>query len=79
MIRHGRGEQSHMSVTPEPPATTPFIESLLGKEVYVKLARDWSVQGRLSRVEESGLVLERVGLSPIFVRFDHIGTIEEAQ
>jgi hypothetical protein len=68
-----------MSVTLESPATTPFIGSLLGKEVYVKLARDWSVQGRLSRVEESGLVLERVGIPPIFVRLDHVGTIEEAQ
>jgi hypothetical protein len=68
-----------MSVTPGPPATTRFIESLLGKEVYVKLDRDWSVQGRLSCIEESGVVLERVGIPPIFVRFDHVGTIEEAQ
>ncbi len=68
-----------MSVTPGPPATIRFIGSLLGKEVYVKLAREWSVQGLLSGVEESGLVLERVGIPPIFVRFDHLGTIEEAQ
>ena len=65
--------------TPGTPATNRFIESLLGKEVYVKLAKDWSVQGRLGRIEESGLVLERVGTPPIFVRFDQIGTIEEAQ
>jgi hypothetical protein len=56
-----------------------FIESLLGKEVYVKLTRDWSVQGRLSRIEAAGLVLDRVGIPSIFVRFDLIGTIEEAQ
>jgi hypothetical protein len=56
-----------------------FIESLLGKEVYVKLTRDWSVQGRLSRIEETGLVLDRVGIPPIFVRLGQIGTIEEAQ
>jgi len=68
-----------MSVTPGPPATTCFIDGLLGEEVYVKLARDWNVQGRLSRVEETGLVLERVGIPPIFVRFEHMGTIEEAQ
>jgi hypothetical protein len=68
-----------MSVTPGPPATTRFIDGLLGKEVYVKLGRDWSVQGRLSHIEESGLVLERVGIPPIFVRFEQIGTIEEAQ
>jgi len=65
--------------TPGTPATNRFIESLLGKEVYVKLAKDWSVQGRLGRIEEGGLVLERVGIPPIFVRFDQIGTIEEAQ
>jgi hypothetical protein len=68
-----------MSATPGPPASTRFVDGLLGKEVYVKLARDWSVQGRLSRVEEGGLVLERVGIPPIFVRFEQIGTIEEAQ
>ncbi len=68
-----------MSAMPGPPATPRFIESLLGKEVYVKLAKDWSVQGRLSRIEESGLVLERVGIPPILVRFDQVGTIEEAQ
>jgi hypothetical protein len=56
-----------------------FIESLLGKEVYVKLAKDWSVQGRLSRIEASGLVLDRVGIPSIYVRLDQIGTIEEAQ
>jgi hypothetical protein len=56
-----------------------FIESLLGKEVYVKLTRDWSVQGRLSRIEATGLVLDRVGIPSIFVRFDLVGTIEEAQ
>ena len=56
-----------------------FIESLLGKEVYVKLTRDWSVQGRLNRIEETGLVLDRVGIPSIFVRFDQIGTVEEAQ
>jgi hypothetical protein len=57
----------------------PFIESLLGKEVYVKLAKDWSVQGRLSRIEETGLVLDRVGITSVYVRLDQIGTIEEAQ
>jgi hypothetical protein len=57
----------------------PFIESLLGKEVYVKLAKDWSIQGRLSRIEETGLVLDRVGIVSIYVRLDQIGTIEEAQ
>jgi Protein of unknown function (DUF2642) len=56
-----------------------FIESLLGKDVYVKLAKDWSVQGRLSRIEPDGLVLDRTGIPPILVRFDRIGTIEEAQ
>lgn len=60
-----------------PPA--PFIESLLGKEVYVKLTKDWSVQGRLNRIEVDGLVLDRIGIPPIFVRLDQIGTIEEAQ
>ena len=57
----------------------PFIESLLGKEVYVKLTRDWSVQGRLARIEATGLVLERVGIPSVFVRLELIGTIEEAQ
>ncbi len=61
------------------PPSNRFLESLLGKEVYVKLARDWSVQGRLNRIEEAGLVLERVGIPPVFVRFEQIGTIEEAQ
>jgi hypothetical protein len=56
-----------------------FIDGLVGKEVYVKLAKDWSVQGRLSRIEDQGLVLERTGIPPVFVRFQHIGTIEEAQ
>jgi hypothetical protein len=61
------------------PRTNRFLESLLGKEVYVKLAKDWSVQGRLARIEEGGLVLERVGIPAVFVRFEQIGTIEEAQ
>ena len=61
------------------PAPSRFVDSLVGKEVYVKLAKDWSVQGRLARVEASGLLLERVGIPPIFVRFEQIGTIEEAQ
>lgn len=56
-----------------------FIDTLIGKEVYVKLAKDWSVQGRLARVEETGLVLERAGIPPVFVRLDQIGTIEEAR
>jgi hypothetical protein len=56
-----------------------FIESLLGKEVYVKLAKDWSVQGRLSRIEPTGLVLDRTGIPSVFVLMDQIGTIEEAQ
>jgi hypothetical protein len=56
-----------------------FIETLVGKEVYVKLAKDWSVQGRLARVEGAGLVLERTGIPPIFIRLDQVGTIEEAQ
>lgn len=55
-----------------------FIESLLGKDVYVKLAKDWSVQGRLTRIEETGLVLERIGTPPVFVSLSQIGTIEEA-
>jgi len=63
-------------VTPPGPG---FLESLLGKEVYVKLAKDWSVQGRLVRLEEHGLVLDRVGIPSIFVRLEQIGTIEEAQ
>ena len=65
--------------TPGSPATNRFIDSLLGKEVYVKLAKDWSVQGRLGRIEESGLVLERVGTPPIFVRLARSGTSEAAQ
>ena len=56
-----------------------FIESLLGKEVYVKLAKDWSVQGRLSRIEPIGLVLDRTGIPSVLVLMDQIGTIEEAQ
>ena len=67
-----------MSTMPTAPGAR-FLESLLGKEVYVKLARDWNVQGRLTRIEDEGLVLERVGIPPIFVRLDQIGTIEEAQ
>jgi len=54
-----------------------FIESLVGRQVYVKLARDWSVQGRLVRIEATGLVLERVGIPPVFVSLARIGTIEE--
>jgi hypothetical protein len=65
--------------TPDVPTPSHFVETLVGKEVYVKLAKDWSVQGRLARVEESGLVLERVGIPPIFVYFGRVGTIEEAQ
>jgi hypothetical protein len=61
------------------PPPNSFLETLLGKEVYVKLAKDWSVQGRLNRIDEAGLVLERVGIPPILVRFEQIGTIEEAQ
>ncbi len=56
-----------------------FIESLIGKDVYVKLAKDWSVQGRLSRIEPDGLVLDRPGTPPILVRLEQIGTIEQAQ
>jgi hypothetical protein len=56
-----------------------FIDTLIGKEVYVKLARDWSVQGRLARVDADGLVLERPGIPPILVRLGEVGTIEEAQ
>lgn len=56
-----------------------FIEMLVGKDVYVKLAKDWSVQGRLVRIEETGLVLERTGIPPMFVSLALIGTIEEAQ
>ncbi|HEV8309437.1 MAG TPA: hypothetical protein VGW35_17390 [Methylomirabilota bacterium] len=55
-----------------------FLETLVGKEVYVKLAKDWSVQGRLTRIEEAGLVLERTGIPPVFVRLARVGTIEEA-
>jgi hypothetical protein len=54
-----------------------FIESLVGREVYVKLAKDWSIQGRLARIEETGLVLERVGIPPVFVSLSRLGTIEE--
>ncbi|HEV8673218.1 MAG TPA: hypothetical protein VGX21_04165 [Methylomirabilota bacterium] len=56
-----------------------FIETLVGKDVYVKLGKDWSVQGRLIRIEEDGLVLERTGIPAVFIRLDQIGTIEEAQ
>jgi hypothetical protein len=56
-----------------------FIDTLVGKDVYVKLAKDWSVQGRLTRVEATGLVLERTGIPPVFVLLTQIGTIEEAQ
>ena len=56
-----------------------FIDSLIGKDVYVKLEKDWSVQGRLARIEDAGLVIERVGIPPVFVSFDRIGTLEEAQ
>lgn len=55
-----------------------FIDTLVGKDVYVKLAKDWSVQGRLVRVEGEGLVLERTGVPPVFIRLEQIGTIEEA-
>lgn len=80
MDRPGRGAHLQMSpTTPETQAANRFLEGLLGKEVYVKLAKDWNVQGRLGRIEEAGLVIERVGIPPIFVRFDQIGTIEEAQ
>jgi hypothetical protein len=56
-----------------------FIDTLVGKDVYVKLAKDWSVQGRLARIEPDGLVLERTGIPPVFVLITQIGTIEEAQ
>ncbi len=56
-----------------------FIETLVGKEIYVKLAKDWSVQGRLSRIEDTGLVIERTGIPPVFVNLAQVGTIEEAQ
>ncbi len=56
-----------------------FVEELLGKDVYIKLARDWSVQGRLVRIEEGGLVVERAGAPPVFVSFARIGTVEEAR
>ena len=36
---------------------SPFIETLVGKDVYLKLAKDRSVQGRLARIEEDGLVI----------------------
>lgn len=55
----------------------PFIQALLGKEVYVKLAKDWSIQGRLVRIEDTGLVLERVGIPAVFVNLALIGTVEE--
>jgi hypothetical protein len=55
-----------------------FIDTLVGKDVYVKLAKDWSVQGRLARVEAGGLVLERIGIPPVFIRLERIGTIEES-
>jgi hypothetical protein len=55
-----------------------FIDTLVGKDVYVKLAKDWSVQGRLARVDDEGLVLERTGIPPVFIRLDQVGTIEEA-
>ena len=58
---------------------SPFIEGLVGKDVYLKLAKDWSVQGRLVRIEANGLVIERTGVPPIFVTLAQIGTIEEAQ
>ncbi|MGH7544373.1 MAG: hypothetical protein ACREK7_10595 [Gemmatimonadota bacterium] len=54
-----------------------FIDTLIGKEVYVKLTKDWSVQGRLARVDRDGLVLE--GIPPILVRLAEVGTIEEAR
>jgi len=69
--RRGRGGR--------PARVDRFIDTLVGKEVYVKLAKDWSVQGRLRRIEGDGLLLERTGIPPVFVRFDQIGTIEEAQ
>ena len=56
-----------------------FIDSLVGKEVYVKLAKDWSVQGRLVRIEEAGLVVERTGVPPVFINLAQVGTVEEAQ
>lgn len=56
-----------------------FIENLVGKDVYVKLAKDWSVQGRLVRIEGAGLVLERTGIPPVLVNLAQVGTIEEAQ
>lgn len=55
-----------------------FVETLVGKEVYVKLGKDWNIQGRLVRLEERGLVIERTGTPPVFVWFEQIGTIEEA-
>ena len=56
---------------------SPFIE--VGKDVYLKLAKDWNVQGRLVRIEGGGLVIERTGVPPIFVNLAQLGTIEEAQ
>ncbi len=79
MVDSGAGSGQNMAPMTATPTTNRFMESLLGKEVYVKLAKDWSVQGRLSRIEADGLVLERVGIPPVFVRLEQIGTIEEAQ
>jgi hypothetical protein len=56
-----------------------FVDGLVGKDVYVKLEKDWSVQGRLARIEEAGLVIERLGAPPVLVSFSRIGTLEEAQ
>jgi hypothetical protein len=56
-----------------------FADSLVGKDVYVKLEKDWSVQGRLARIEDAGLVIERLGVPPVFVSLSRIGTLEEAQ
>jgi hypothetical protein len=56
-----------------------FLDSLVGKDVYVKLERDWSVQGRLACIEDGGLVIERVGVPPVFVSLERVGTLEEAQ
>jgi hypothetical protein len=53
------------------------VDQLIGKKVYVKLERDWSVQGRLVRIEESGLVIERIGAPPVFVSFQRIGTMRK--
>jgi hypothetical protein len=45
----------------------------------VKLEKDWSVQGRLAHIEATGLVIERLGVPPVFVSLSRIGTLEEAQ